>query len=300
MKNLAPRTARLAGAGAAAFVLVLAAPAMASADVSTQAVPECDTTNLQWPVATADVNVECRDLDGDDLTIVEVTRLSGLGSAAIVGDTVVITGIPDTETGVAEFQALVSDGDENEEPSVWPINLRYKAEEPDDPNANPDSFSVKAGATKTGNVRDNDGSEDSPAGDWDVVLDAKPGKGSLTLNANGSFTYKANAGTSGKDTFTYHLVKGDKKTNVATVSISITATGGGGGDDGDDDDNNNGGGDNTGDNNNGDDTAAKNDKDKLAKTGMSLTSVAVTGAGALGAGAVALWFSRRRKETGEI
>src|SRR5262249_30329349 len=48
-----------------------------------------------------------------------------------------------------------------------------------------------------------------------------PVNGSLTLNADGSFTYTPNAGFSGTDTFTYRASDGNGVSNVATVTLVV-------------------------------------------------------------------------------
>ncbi|MBS0182918.1 MAG: cadherin-like domain-containing protein [Nitrospira sp.] len=47
--------------------------------------------------------------------------------------------------------------------------------------------------------------------------------GTLTFNANGTFTYRPNAGFTGTDRFTYRANDGLASSNVATVSITVTA-----------------------------------------------------------------------------
>ena len=56
-----------------------------------------------------------------------------------------------------------------------------------------------------------------------AVLGTGPTKGSLTLNANGSFTYTPNSGYSGSDSFTYRANDGSLNSNFATVSITVVA-----------------------------------------------------------------------------
>src|SRR5207248_10823934 len=48
--------------------------------------------------------------------------------------------------------------------------------------------------------------------------------GSLTLNADGSFTYSPVAGYSGPDSFTYRANDGTADSNTATVSLTVTPT----------------------------------------------------------------------------
>ena len=50
-----------------------------------------------------------------------------------------------------------------------------------------------------------------------------PTNGSLTLNANGSFTYTPNANFNGFDSFTYRATDGMANSNLATVTLTITA-----------------------------------------------------------------------------
>jgi VCBS repeat-containing protein len=50
-----------------------------------------------------------------------------------------------------------------------------------------------------------------------------PANGTLTLNANGGFTYTPNANFSGADSVTYRANDGTADSNVATVSITVTA-----------------------------------------------------------------------------
>src|SRR5207247_6377767 len=55
-----------------------------------------------------------------------------------------------------------------------------------------------------------------------AVLATAPTKGTLALNANGSFTYTPNANVNGSDTFTYRASDGTLTSALATVTITIT------------------------------------------------------------------------------
>src|SRR5207248_2621265 len=50
-----------------------------------------------------------------------------------------------------------------------------------------------------------------------------PGHGSVTLNANGSFTFTPAANYNGADSFTYKANDGTLNSNVATVTITVTS-----------------------------------------------------------------------------
>ncbi len=56
-----------------------------------------------------------------------------------------------------------------------------------------------------------------------AVLVSQPAHGSLTLNANGSFTYVPAANYNGTDSFTYKATDGQIDSGVATVTVTITS-----------------------------------------------------------------------------
>src|SRR6185295_8044494 len=71
----------------------------------------------------------------------------------------------------------------------------------------------------SGNVLTNDTDADGDA--LNAVLVNGPAHGSLTLNADGSFTYTPSADYNGPDSFTYKANDGQADSNVATVSINV-------------------------------------------------------------------------------
>ena len=116
-----------------------------------------------------------------------------------------------------------------------PINMSFKnfsvaSESQPQPNkapvANDDTYNTDEDATLTVSAVDGVLSNDSDADVGDtltatLVDDVK--SGALTLDANGSFSYKPNSGFSGKDTFTYKANDGTDDSNVGTVSITVKA-----------------------------------------------------------------------------
>ena len=56
-----------------------------------------------------------------------------------------------------------------------------------------------------------------------AVKTADPANGTVTLNANGSFTYSPSTGFTGNDTFKYRASDGTAQSNEATVTVTVSA-----------------------------------------------------------------------------
>lgn len=100
--------------------------------------------------------------------------------------------------------------------SVTPVN--------DAPVATGDSYAMVGGTTLTvaaPGVLGNDSDVDGDA--LTAVLATGPANGSLTLNADGSFSYTPNALFSGQDSFTYTTFDGTAPSGAATVTIDVSA-----------------------------------------------------------------------------
>jgi hypothetical protein len=98
--------------------------------------------------------------------------------------------------------------------TVQPVN--------DPPAAAGDSYSIQAGSTlnvTAPGVLGNDADIDSTV--LTAALVAGPTRGTLTLSANGSFTYTPSAGYSGPDSFTYRASDGTATSAVATAAITV-------------------------------------------------------------------------------
>src|SRR5262249_4805858 len=54
-----------------------------------------------------------------------------------------------------------------------------------------------------------------------AVLVSGPAHGTVTLNANGAFTYTPKSGYTGADSFTYKANDGQLDSNVATVALTV-------------------------------------------------------------------------------
>jgi hypothetical protein len=90
------------------------------------------------------------------------------------------------------------------------------------PAAVSDSYSTNEGAALVvfaSGLLTND--SDPRARPLTAVLDSAPTHGTVTLNANGKFTYTPDAEYFGNDSFTYHANNGTLDSNIATVSITV-------------------------------------------------------------------------------
>ena len=122
--------------------------------------------------------------------------------------------------GTDSFTYLAGDGSANSNPAtvtitVTPVNFP--------PVAQPDSFTIAEDGTLTvgrAGVLGNDTDQDGDT--LTAVPGAGPAHGTLTLNADGSFTYTPVANYHGPDSFTYLADDGTVTSSPVTVSLTIT------------------------------------------------------------------------------
>ncbi|MET3898966.1 T1SS-143 domain-containing protein [Devosia sp. UYZn731] len=134
-----------------------------------------------------------------------------------------ITFVHNGSEGNAGFSVAVEDGNQDgsvpiPQPfivNVTPVN--------DAPIAFADSYTVNEDQVLTvnaaGGVLANDTDVDSTLS---AILVSGPAHGSLTLNANGTFTYTPSANYNGPDSFTYQANDGAISTAVTTVNLTVT------------------------------------------------------------------------------
>ncbi|RYD26632.1 MAG: DUF642 domain-containing protein, partial [Verrucomicrobiaceae bacterium] len=94
------------------------------------------------------------------------------------------------------------------------------------PVASPDSYSTLVNTHLTvaaPGVLTND--IDPQSSPLTSLLDTPPSHGTVSLNANGGFTYTPVTGYSGTDSFTYHANDGTLNSNVVTVTFTISPPG---------------------------------------------------------------------------
>ncbi len=141
---------------------------------------------------------------------------SVLTDADLAGAT---TAAPSFTPDIAGFYVLrleVSDGDLTDTDQVM-VKANVAPTAVDDPRTLVENTSLTEPAPGVlGN--DTDGNNDVLTS----VLDSGPMNGTLTLNADGSFTYTPGTDFEGTDSFTYHANDGSADSSPATVTITVT------------------------------------------------------------------------------
>ncbi|MBI3465096.1 MAG: tandem-95 repeat protein [Planctomycetes bacterium] len=159
------------------------------------------------------------DVDGDSLTAVLVTG-PGNGTLTLNADgSFTYTPNPNFN-GADSFTYKANDGvlDSNTATvtiTVNPVNDAPVASNDAHGENEDTTLVVNAAAGVLSNDTDVDGDS------LTAVLVIGPGNGTLTLNADGSFTYTSNANFNGTDSFTYKANDGTLDSNTATVTITV-------------------------------------------------------------------------------
>jgi VCBS repeat-containing protein len=160
------------------------------------------------------------DPDGDPLTAVLVTGPSH-GTLTLHADgSFAYTPAADFN-GSDSFTYKASDGSLSSNPATVTITVTAVN---DAPAAADDAYSTAEDTALTVPAPGVLGNDSEPDGDAvTAVVDSPPSHGSLSLNANGSFTYTPAANFNGTDSFTYKASDGSLSSNPATVTITVTA-----------------------------------------------------------------------------
>lgn len=175
------------------------------------------------------------DQDGGSLVKIKVVslpssgilKLNGVNITAaqeiLLADLAKITFVPASgfTGGPVAFQWNASDGTDYAA-TAKNVNITIEASNTP-PVAIADTYSAPQGGTITitaPGVLSND--TDADGNTITAVKVSNPANGALNLNANGSFTYIHNNGTSTSDSFTYKVIDAGSEGNTVTVSISIT------------------------------------------------------------------------------
>jgi len=175
-------------------------------------------------LSAAGVLANDSDIDGDSLSAVLVSGPSN-GSLTLNTDGSFAYDPNADFFGVDTFTYRANDG--TADSNIVTVTITVN-EINDAPIAAADSAVTNEDTAVNGDVLANDFDPDNTDGilgnedTLTAVLDAGPANGSLVFNADGTFTYTANANFFGTDSFTYHAVDSDgAASNVATVTITV-------------------------------------------------------------------------------
>ena len=122
-------------------------------------------------------------------------------------------------TGSDSFTYNANDGTTNSNTATVTLTVSNDA-----PLANNDSYAVHKNVALTvnaaGGVLSNDTDTNGDA--LTPVNVSTPANGTVTVNANGSFSYSPNSGFTGTDSFTYQANDGTTNSSTATVTLTIS------------------------------------------------------------------------------
>ncbi len=187
------------------------ASATVTVTVSPTAVPDTFTTDEATPVT---VDPAAND-HGTGLTVTAVGQpAGGEGTTSITGGQVSFSPAPGF-TGTVTVPYTVTDGTGNSDSSTITFTV-----DPPGPVAADDSATTPVGTTLTvaapGVLADDTGTSIA------VTANTNPAHGSVTVHADGSYTYTPDAGYSGPDSFHYTVTDGLGRTSSATVHLTVT------------------------------------------------------------------------------
>ncbi|MBC7817586.1 MAG: tandem-95 repeat protein, partial [Planctomycetaceae bacterium] len=191
----------------------------ATVSLSITAVNDAPTANAASFSTDEDValngSLSGSDIEGSALSFVLVTGPAD-GSLSLHADGT-FSYAPNTNfNGSDSFSFHTNDDSLDSTPATVSLNI---AAVNDAPTANATSFSTDEDVVLNGSLSGSDveGSELS------FMLVTGPANGSLTFNANGTFSYSPNANFNGSDSFTFSTNDGSLDSTPAMVSLSIAA-----------------------------------------------------------------------------
>ncbi|WP_193786918.1 Ig-like domain-containing protein, partial [Legionella brunensis] len=198
--------------------------------INTAPIAHDDTINMSEDtpitISPAALLANDTDVDPDVLQIIEVKNAVN-GTVQFVDGVITFTPLSEFN-GIASFEYVISDGAGGTSTAIATLNV---AEVNDAPTANADNAVVAEDSSNNViNVLDNDSKGPAnEAGQTLSVISASALNGSVTINADGTLSYTANANYFGEDTITYTIKDNgttngaaDSKTAVGTVAINVT------------------------------------------------------------------------------
>jgi hypothetical protein len=183
------------------------------------AVNDSAVTNENSPV---NINVLANDTDAEGNTLTPALVANATNGNAVLNPDKTFTYTPNAGySGGDSFTYKVNDGFSDSNTAT--VNITVNAVNVA-PVANGDDYNTTSGSTLNVGApgvlsNDNDGDSDPLT----AVPGTGPANGSLTLNADGGFSYTPNSGFVGDDSFTYMANDGTTNSGAATVTIHVVA-----------------------------------------------------------------------------
>ncbi|WP_420337096.1 cadherin-like domain-containing protein [Roseibium sp.] len=171
--------------------------------------------------ATGNVLSNDSDPDGDNLTVALKDGPTAGSVTLNANGTYVYTPNGDYE-GKDSFTYTIDDGNGGTDMATVHIHVDAPEAKNSPPTAKDDHATLHAcddDGKITGNVLKNDIDHDGD--DLTVSLQYSPDNGTLTLKPDGSFTFQADNGFYGTDSFTYQIADGNGATDTAKVYIDV-------------------------------------------------------------------------------
>src|SRR6266705_5864899 len=164
------------------------------------------------------------DVDGDTVMVTGVTQ-GAHGSVSITGGGTGVSYTPAANFfGNDTFTYTIGDGHGNSDTATVQVTVNNVN---DPPVANNDSYVTSSNTTlnvSAPGVLSNDTDIDGPSLSSVLVVGSGPNHGTLTLNADGSFSYSPALDYTGPDSFSYRAFDGTDYSNAATVNITVNDT----------------------------------------------------------------------------
>jgi len=190
------------------------------------AVNDFNNTLVDTPVS-GNVVTNDSDPDGDNLTV-NPSPISGPNNGTLVltpGGSYTYTPNPGFEGEDTFTYEVCDDGTPSLcDTATVTVSVIPVTDDNDPPVANPDAYVTQEDVPVSGNITDND---DDPDGD-NIILNTTPlsgpSNGSVSVSANGDFTYTPNPGFTGTDVFTYNICDDGTPSLCDTTVVTIIVT----------------------------------------------------------------------------
>lgn len=206
-----------AGNSSTATVTVTVLPPNRPPEAVDDAVTIKQDTSVVIDVLANDV-----DPDGDPL-VVEIDTPPDYGTVTVGKDGAVEYTPPAGFVGTDYFNYTVTDPDGRISYASVAVTVTGEDGDPQEPEGK--WFTVAAGDTLTVEVTRGLLAGHPEFDGWYAAVATKPAHGTLTLEADGSFTYTPATGFVGRDTFAFMAVTGEAADGPFTVTVDVTPTG---------------------------------------------------------------------------